>query len=61
MFQIFIEYNGKQHYEQPKGNWGSIEKIQKYDNLKKEYCKKNNIPLIIIKYDENYSIKDLLI
>lgn len=56
-----IEYNGKQHYEQPKGNWGSIEKIQKYDNLKKEYCKKNNIPLIIIKYDENYSIKDLLI
>lgn len=47
----FIEYNGKQHYDK-KDAWYS-EKLFLHDNLKKEYAKKKNIPLIIIKFDEN--------
>jgi hypothetical protein len=56
-----IEYNGEQHYKQVKGSWGnSFELLQKYDGLKKEYCKKNNIQLITIKYNQNYTIEDLI-
>lgn len=56
-----IEYNGKQHYEKAEGTWGdSFELNQTYDDLKKEYCERNNIRLIIIKHDQNYSLKDLI-
>lgn len=56
-----IEYNGAQHYIQPEGKWGNgFEQLQYHDNLKKEYCKKNNIKLIIIKYDQEYTLQDLL-
>jgi hypothetical protein len=56
-----IEYNGEQHYKKVEGSWGeNYELNQKYDELKKEYCKKNNIKLIIIKYDQQYSLKDLI-
>lgn len=50
-----IEYNGKQHYEVCE-HFGGKEYL-KYgkirDNIKKNYCRKNNINLFIIKYDEN--------
>ena len=52
---ICIEYNGKQHY-QPIKHFGGDEvfKIQqKRDRIKMEYCIKNNILLIIIKYNES--------
>ena len=56
-----IEYNGEQHYNQPQGKWSkSFTITQQHDKLKKEYCKKHNIRLIIIPYNLNYSIKDLL-
>lgn len=56
-----IEYNGKQHYEQPKGSWSNdFETLQKHDQMKIEYCKKHNIPLIILN-NENYTLTDLLI
>jgi hypothetical protein len=53
-----IEYNGKQHYN---GFWldkynevkTSLETIQTRDNIKKEYCLKNNIRLIVIRYDQD--------
>lgn len=51
-----VEYNGKQHYEKAPGQWGeSFEILQKHDKMKKDYCKKHNIQLIIIRYDENIS------
>lgn len=47
-----IEYDGIQHFS--KGHFGNnqedFEKIQKYDIMKNEYCKKHNIPLIRINY-----------
>ena len=56
-----IEFNGKQHYERAEGAWGdSFETLQHHDTLKKEYCNKNNIKLIILKYDEDITIEKLL-
>jgi len=57
---ICIEYNGKQHYE-PIEFFGGINKFNQQiinDKIKKEYCHNNNIPLIIIKYNEN--VNDIL-
>ncbi len=51
----FIEYNGKQHY-QVTGGWNTeeyFEITQNRDKQKKEWCKKLNIPLYEIKYNEN--------
>lgn len=62
-YNIVIEYQGEQHYNkntrfEPFNN--NFDLRQKYDNLKREYCKNNNIKLIEIPYwdfdkiDENY-------
>lgn len=54
-FNALIEYNGEQHYL-PVECWGgkdALLKRQLCDELKAQYCKDNNIPLLIIKYDEN--------
>lgn len=50
-----IEYNGIQHYEPVKyfGGEERFERQQRYDLKKKEYCLSHNIPLFIIRYDEN--------
>lgn len=60
--KYLIEYNGKQHYEQTH-NWEPIENTQYRDNLKIEWAKKNNIPLIIIPYTkyDTLTIDDLLL
>ena len=56
-----IEYNGKQHYIKTTGAWGeNFNTLVEYDKLKQEYCKKHNIRLIIIPFDKDYSIEDLL-
>lgn len=56
-----IEYNGHQHYEKAEGTWGeAYEILVEHDKRKKEYCKKNNIRLIVIPYNKKYTIKDLL-
>ena len=49
-YNILIEYDGKQHFEQT-AYWGGVKGLeeQKYrDNLKDEWSKKHNIPLIRI-------------
>lgn len=49
---FLIEYQGIQHYE-PKSKFGGYSglKLQQfYDMEKREYCKKNNLKLIIIPY-----------
>lgn len=56
---LCIEYNGIQHY-----NFidffgqKSFDSTQINDKIKKEFCKENNIELLIIKYDQN--IDDIL-
>jgi len=53
-YGICIEYNGEQHYQIIEG-WGGIENynLRKLrDEIKKEYCRLNNIPLIVISYKE---------
>lgn len=56
-----IEFNGKQHYYKIPGKWGeSFEEGQERDRLKQEYCKLHNIPLVIIRYDEEYDLNTLL-
>lgn len=52
---ICVEYNGIQHYESVE-YFGGEEKFKQRlinDQIKKEYCYNNNIPLIIIKYNED--------
>ena len=60
-----IEYNGKQHYDSI-AYWGGDEGLrirQERDLVKYEYCKNNNISLIIYSYldkiEENRIIKDI--
>lgn len=52
-----IEYQGRQHYHNIDffGRDGKFEKQQQRDNIKREYCKKQNIPLIEIPY----TVKDI--
>lgn len=50
-----LEYNGLQHY-QPVDFFGGEKNFldqQDRDKRKQNYCKNNNIPLFIIKYDED--------
>lgn len=56
-----IEYNGKQHYIKDNTKWGEqFEDRVANDNKKIQYCKEKNIELRIIRYDEDYSLKDLI-
>lgn len=45
--KCLIEYQGEQHYNEPRGKWTSI---QETDAMKKNYCKNNKIKLIEIPY-----------
>jgi len=46
-----IEYNGSQHYKDSSGYFkDTLEITQKRDKLKLEYCKENNINVLIIPY-----------
>lgn len=54
---IGIEYQGIQHYE-PIDHWGGVEslkKLQMRDNIKKELCQINNIPLLYFSYKDDLS------
>ena len=58
-YNTCIEYDGKQHFE-PIQYWGGdkeFKKTQKRDKIKSDYCKKNNIKLHRIKYNETIEDK----
>lgn len=59
-----IEYNGQQHYKLEKtGIFSKLEnfqKVQKRDKIKQNFCKENQIPLLIIPYTEYNNIEQLL-
>ena len=50
-----LEYNGSQHYEAVDffGGEKALERTQKSDKLKKQYCKENGINFEVIRYDED--------
>lgn len=57
-----IEFNGKQHYESIK-HFGGEEQFklqQKLDRIKRDYCKLNNIILIVIPYWDYDNIEQIL-
>jgi len=59
---ILIEYDGKQHFE-PVEYFGGLEglkKTQDNDKIKTEYCLKNNIELVRIKYTDFDKIEEIL-
>ena len=62
-YNLIIEYNGIQHYE-PREQFGGekgFKRVQKSDKLKREFCLKNNIRLLEIRYDEDvYEKLDLV-
>ena len=56
-----IEYHGKQHFGRPNGNWSrGYTHLVANDIRKQEYCKKNNIKLVMVPFDRPYTINDLL-
>lgn len=61
-YNILIEYDGAQHYEECGYGWFTVERLQeikKRDEYKNQWCQENNIPLIRIPYTEyeNLSIE----
>lgn len=60
--KLGFEYNGIQHYK-PVEHWGgeeSLKKQQERDKRKQQLCNKNDVELIVIKYNEQLS-KDLIL
>lgn len=56
-----IEYNGSQHYICPQGSWSQeFEDLQANDKRKIDYCKKHHIELRILRYDQSYTLQDLI-
>lgn len=54
--KCLIEFQGRQHYQKATGSWydtnENFQERQNRDNIKREYCKNKNIPLIEISYKE---------
>jgi len=60
--RMLIEFDGRQHFEWIKG-WMTkkeFEKLQYHDQLKDEYCLKNNIKLVRIPYWDFDNIEQIL-
>ena len=60
--KYIIEYDGSQHFKYTGSGWDTkehFERTRKSDLLKNKYCFKNNIPLIRIPYDVDYTTDDL--
>lgn len=59
---LIIEFDGRQHYEVVE-IWGGekeFERIKMCDNIKNNYCKDNNIPLVRIPHWEYENIERIL-
>lgn len=62
--KYLIEYDGQQHFKLVTNGWNDPERLtrtKERDNIKNQWCKKNNIPLIRIPYThlKNLCIEDL--
>lgn len=56
---VLIEVNGKQHYKKVP-HFDGLDAIKKRDQIKIDFCEKNNIPLIIIPYNQLNDIDNFL-
>jgi hypothetical protein len=62
-YNLCIEYQGEQHYNNrlsSRYNEEFFANIQKKDNIKRDFCKNNNIKLLEIPYWEQKNIEDIL-
>lgn len=66
-YNLFIEYDGQQHYEPVRFHGDNIEdnmnefrKIQEHDKIKNSYCEENNINLLRIPYWETKNIETII-
>lgn len=66
-YNLFIEYDGQQHYELVRYYGSNIEenkcilkKVQEHDKIKNKYCKDNNINLLRIPYWETKNIETII-
>ena len=58
---FLIEFNGKQHYDPTTlFSHDNLEDIQKRDKIKYDYCKNNNIDLLVIKYTYFNNIENII-
>ena len=61
LYNICIEFDGQQHYHLQFGKTLLELMNQKYiDNIKTQYCKKNNISLLRIPYWEFNNIESII-
>jgi hypothetical protein len=60
--QMLIEYQGEQHYilTRRPGAEKLLENGRKRDAIKKEFCKANGIPLLIIPYWDKENIPSII-
>lgn len=60
-YNLCIEYQGEQHYIN-KPNWGgnNLNYVKQNDEIKLQYCIKNNINILRIHYKEFNNIEDIL-
>lgn len=61
-YNILIEYDGEQH-ERPTELYGGqegLKLVQLRDNIKNEYCKEKNIPLLRISHRDNDEIENII-
>lgn len=66
-YNLFIEYDGQQHFEPIRFRGMKIEdvnnsfkKIQEHDKIKNRYCEENNINLLRIPYWETKNIETII-
>lgn len=60
---FIIEFDGNTHDFSHIHGWNTTEKVKyqiKCDNLKNEYCLKNNIPLLRINYKDKEKMKEMI-
>lgn len=57
-----IEYNGQQHYKSVRrfGGKKALKKQQIHDLIKQDYCALNNLKLIVISFEDEDKINDIL-
>lgn len=55
--QYIVEFDGEQHFKDT--HFFNFKNCRKHDLIKNKYCFDNNIPLIRIPYDAEYTIDDL--
>lgn len=66
-YNLFIEYDGEQHYKPVRYHGNNIEKnmrvfnkTQEYDRIKNKYCEENDINLLRIPYWEKENIEIII-